>query len=301
MSPRLQKQISNDVRNRWRSVRDQFRKYHNERGRSGSSPPRRPFVYSDQLQFLISGRELRETDGNINAPETETEENMLASSDSAGDFALSQETVAGPSQASGQTEIRPPMTSEGVPPLPRQRARSSSRSILPRAVEKETLELIQRVDKEDHWDQLGATIAARVRQLPSNRQWVCVPAVFELLTYYSNTHQIPTNLYILGGLKNIFEPNVNTPAVEGPQFFHHPGMFQPIQHRFHGDNVRHSAETQDGSVRESTVSTQSSFLGLLNSPIENTSVLTQNTYSTPSTEVTQRQTTSTPPMSFPPF
>ncbi|XP_077132414.1 uncharacterized protein LOC143787502 [Ranitomeya variabilis] len=53
----------NDVRKRWRSVTDQFIK--SQKTPSGSSPPRKRVPFADQLQFILSSRCLRRTEGNV--------------------------------------------------------------------------------------------------------------------------------------------------------------------------------------------------------------------------------------------
>ncbi|KAG9461605.1 hypothetical protein GDO78_016276 [Eleutherodactylus coqui] len=55
----LQSEILNDVKNRWRSVRDRFKKYEKDCEKSGSSPSKKKCAYCDELAFLRSGRELR--------------------------------------------------------------------------------------------------------------------------------------------------------------------------------------------------------------------------------------------------
>ncbi|XP_069835347.1 uncharacterized protein [Dendropsophus ebraccatus] len=301
LQPRLQKQISRDVRNRWRSVRDQFRRHDNDQGRSGTSPSRRQFVHYDQMLFLRMGRELRETEGNIAPTETEVEDVQLTSSGSASEAAVSNEAIAGPSTFSTPTGSQPLERGSRFSRSHASRARSTSRQSLPRAVERETLELIQRVEKEDHWDQIGSSLAARIRQMPTHRQWVCVPAILEMMTFYESPHPIPENGEIIIGLKKIFCPNLTPSGYHYPHFYHHPPntSIPHSGHRAPTDILPHRVESEEESLLRSGVSSQQSFLSLLNTPPSTSTPLTQNTYSTTSTEVAHRQATNDTQEHFP--
>ncbi|XP_073446731.1 uncharacterized protein [Dendrobates tinctorius] len=60
-----QKQIMDDVKNRWRSITDRLVK--SMKTPSGSSPPRKKVPYADQLQFILTSRNVRRMDGNISS------------------------------------------------------------------------------------------------------------------------------------------------------------------------------------------------------------------------------------------
>ncbi|KAM4031455.1 uncharacterized protein ACNLHF_018910 [Anomaloglossus baeobatrachus] len=61
----LQVQIDKDVRNRWRSVKDRFTKDLTKVSKSGSAGQKGKILYEDELQFLLTGRSLRQTEGNL--------------------------------------------------------------------------------------------------------------------------------------------------------------------------------------------------------------------------------------------
>ncbi|XP_073422368.1 uncharacterized protein [Dendrobates tinctorius] len=60
-----QKQIMDDVKNRWRSITDRLVK--SMKTPSGSSPPRKKVPYADQLQFILTSRNVQRMDGNISS------------------------------------------------------------------------------------------------------------------------------------------------------------------------------------------------------------------------------------------
>ncbi|XP_073424723.1 RNA-binding motif, single-stranded-interacting protein 3 isoform X3 [Dendrobates tinctorius] len=69
-----QLQIEKDVKQRWRSVKDRFHKYVASCNKSGSSPTRHSFPFYEELQFLLTGRTLHSTQGNIDPPAEEDSE-----------------------------------------------------------------------------------------------------------------------------------------------------------------------------------------------------------------------------------
>ncbi|XP_077149425.1 uncharacterized protein LOC143812450 [Ranitomeya variabilis] len=66
-----QQKIDKDVRQRWRSIRDRFNKFLNDCSKSGSSPSKTKFPFSEELQFIVTSRTLRKTEGNMSAADFE--------------------------------------------------------------------------------------------------------------------------------------------------------------------------------------------------------------------------------------
>ncbi|XP_075687708.1 uncharacterized protein LOC142656667 [Rhinoderma darwinii] len=66
-----------EIKTRWRSCRDQFRREMGERGRSGDGASRkRPYMYTQQLMFLKDIMEMRTTTDNLEDTAEETELHM---------------------------------------------------------------------------------------------------------------------------------------------------------------------------------------------------------------------------------
>ncbi|KAM4027741.1 uncharacterized protein ACNLHF_017118 [Anomaloglossus baeobatrachus] len=61
----LQRKIEEDVRKRWRTVKDRFYKFIHNSSKSGMSPAKKCLYYYE-LQFLSTSRRLRSTEGNVN-------------------------------------------------------------------------------------------------------------------------------------------------------------------------------------------------------------------------------------------
>ncbi|XP_077117188.1 uncharacterized protein LOC143773700 [Ranitomeya variabilis] len=92
-----QLQIKKDVKQRWRSVRDRFNKFINTCARSGSSPSKKTFPFSDELQFLVTSRTLRRTERNMStadADDTDTEDGAGSSSGAGGTISPSIPTTS---------------------------------------------------------------------------------------------------------------------------------------------------------------------------------------------------------------
>ncbi|CAJ0945992.1 unnamed protein product [Ranitomeya imitator] len=89
-----------DVKKRWRSVTDRLMKA--QKAESGSSPSKKRVPFADQLQFILTSRNLRRTEGNVRAETPPVQEdNSLEHGD-------------------GEEVEDYPMCSSPNPPLPRQ-------------------------------------------------------------------------------------------------------------------------------------------------------------------------------------
>ncbi|XP_044155821.1 uncharacterized protein LOC122942327 [Bufo gargarizans] len=108
--------VMDDVKNRWRSFRDQFRKEMLQHARSGSgASKKRPYMFKNQLMFLREVMELRPTEDNL--PEEEAESAPQMSS------ACEKDTPSGPSQVdtapgTSTAPSRPPPVSGADSPPP---------------------------------------------------------------------------------------------------------------------------------------------------------------------------------------
>ncbi|XP_069831247.1 uncharacterized protein [Dendropsophus ebraccatus] len=277
---KMQKQICLDVRNRWRSIRDQYRKDENEVGKSGSSPAKRKCAYYEQLHFLHTGRELRPTDGNITASVFEVDDHALVSSGSAGDTGLSQEALPGMSHEASPQRKHISKRCDAAIRQSGQRPRSTPQCCHSNAMARETLSMIQRVDREDHWDQLASSIVARLRQLPESRQWRCVPALFEVMTMFANPHPIPKNNEIYFALSQVMLKKVSNPIPRTPSqlLCNSYTTSQQSCQRMSGESISHSIASNKPSQMSASSATRKTFLELLNSPTEQSSSITQITH-----------------------
>ncbi|XP_077127815.1 uncharacterized protein LOC143783294 [Ranitomeya variabilis] len=82
-----QKLILEDVKKRWRSVTDRLMKA--QKVESGSSPSKKKVPFADQLQFILTSRNLRRTEGNVRAETPPVQEdNSLELGDGEEDYPI---------------------------------------------------------------------------------------------------------------------------------------------------------------------------------------------------------------------
>ncbi|XP_044134211.1 transcriptional regulator DEF1-like [Bufo gargarizans] len=208
-----------EVKNRWRSCRDQFRKEMKHRGRSRSGPPKkRPYLFREQLMFLRDVMELRPTEDNL---EEEADESGPHQSGACEEDTTSAqpESGAGPSTAPS----RPPAASGGESPtsplaLP-SRARRRAMPPAESNINLQVLDYLSRARQEDHHDMFARSLAHFMRQLPPERL-LRTRTALEIVLEVANRPQEPTEMFdALESLRchgNIFSP-------------HHPAGSQPSQ------------------------------------------------------------------------
>ncbi|XP_044127830.1 cytosolic phospholipase A2 zeta isoform X4 [Bufo gargarizans] len=103
-----------EVKNRWQSCRDQFRKEMRKQGRSGAGlHKKRPYLFREQLMFLRAVMDLRPTEDNLE-DEGEKSAPQLSSACEEETTAGQQETLPGPTPAPSE----PPAASGADSPPP---------------------------------------------------------------------------------------------------------------------------------------------------------------------------------------
>ncbi|XP_066461895.1 uncharacterized protein [Eleutherodactylus coqui] len=90
-----QNEILKDVKNRWRSVRDRYKKHEKECEKSGSSPSKKKCPYAEELAFIRSGRQLRPTSGNVQPSQSASQETSEESGQQATQLSADIEINAG--------------------------------------------------------------------------------------------------------------------------------------------------------------------------------------------------------------
>ncbi|XP_075693042.1 uncharacterized protein LOC142660326 [Rhinoderma darwinii] len=198
MLEREQGVIENDVRNRWRTVRDRFRKQVSKTPASGSSPSRgRGIAYYEELAFLIPCRELRRTSGNV-PPRTpqgsargQVQQQAVAGSSSivAEEDAPYQPTPA-PATPRGDTSPAPTAGTS----LPRQRVGGRKRQTpadQSDTVEGQAMRMIRRVEAEDQYTSFGNAVGGRCREMENTRRAAYMTCVFALADIFEAPQPLP--------------------------------------------------------------------------------------------------------------
>ncbi|XP_077112400.1 uncharacterized protein LOC143767763 [Ranitomeya variabilis] len=188
-----QLEIEKNVKQRWRSVRDRFNKFINSCDRSGSSPSRTSFPFYDELQFLLTSRTLRRTEGNISSPPlVDDNSEDGAGTDGAGtssgatispSVTTASAGAACPAAAAGTSTaaaVGSSVTAEAVVtqkraayPLAGESRKKQTKKKNEDNTEKiasDTLNLLKQSSTEDQCDFFALTIARKARSLPPDRQ-----------------------------------------------------------------------------------------------------------------------------------
>ncbi|XP_044147103.1 bromodomain-containing protein 4-like [Bufo gargarizans] len=212
-----------EVKNRWRSCRDQFRKEMRKQGRSGAGlPKKRPYLFREQLMFLRAVMDLRPTEDNLEEDEEESAPQLSSACDEE-PTAGQQESLPGPTPGPSEP---PAASGADSPPLPLALPIRSRRRANPPAesnVNVQVLDYLSRARQEDHHDMFARSLAHYMRQLPPERLLrtrTSVEIVLELansLPDPSMMHDALENLRRYGQLIVPKHPTVSQPFPDQPQ------------------------------------------------------------------------------------
>lgn len=223
LSSKEQWALENDLKNRWRSARDRFRKDYAAREKSGSSPTgRRKYMHFDALLYLAPTRDLRPTTGNV---VEETSQNVEEGAEEADNPA-----GEGPSTLSGD-DLQPdrvetllgetcsPQDPGGatvetaVANLRQQSRGAGRRALVQRAIESETASLLRRVGNEDLYDGFGHTVAGQCRNLPVGRRASYMAFVLAVSDLYGQQSSPPVVENLIGIVRSAVVPTSSSRAV----------------------------------------------------------------------------------------
>ncbi|XP_075710459.1 uncharacterized protein LOC142743497 [Rhinoderma darwinii] len=204
LSASEQRRIEEDVKKRWKSVRDRFLKVLRKTERSGGSPSKRVKVpHHDELLFILPSRGQRPTEGNYQedeGPATQDEQQQMEREptpststhyEAEGEEELTGCLLATEMSLGEETHWGRRLQHDGAPPVATQvsdpapptctsstRGRSRTPRVTDRQlqVETETLSFIQRVGADDRFDLFGHALASSCCQLPTERRGGRLPS-----------------------------------------------------------------------------------------------------------------------------
>ncbi|XP_069610649.1 uncharacterized protein [Ranitomeya imitator] len=239
-----QQQIDNDVRKRWRSIRDRFTKFLNECSKSGSSPSKSKFPFSEELQFLVTSRTLRKTEGNMSVADLEDsdkEDGAGSSSGVGGTISTSTPTASAESASTSAAAASTSSSAAAEASDSAEAVRVEKRAVYPVAAEKkktktkknqddqtvqiacDTLDLFKKSSSDDHCDSFAQTVARKTRSLPPDRQSLFMSMVQMSLTALEDPAPISPYNEVLMGVLGLFRPRHRTPETTAtrPQYLAH--------------------------------------------------------------------------------
>ncbi|XP_069615922.1 uncharacterized protein [Ranitomeya imitator] len=223
-----QLEIEKNVKQRWRSVRDRYNKFINTCDRSGSSPSRITFPFYDELQFLLTSRTLRRTEGNLsNPPPVDDHSEDGAGTDGAGTSSGAGGTIF-PSLTTASAEAACPAAAAGTSTAAAVGSSGSSEAVVTekrapypvagesikkkKNVDKtekmasDTLDLLKQSSSEDQCDFFALTIARKARSLPPDRQSLFMSLCQTSLTALEDPAPIESYEKVLTGVFGLFRP-----------------------------------------------------------------------------------------------
>ncbi|XP_071982570.1 uncharacterized protein [Engystomops pustulosus] len=199
-----------ELRKRWRSCRDRFRKDLAIKEKSGSSPTnRRPYQHFDELMFLAPTRSLRSTQGNfVDEDSNQTREADMEDESLPMSQGMDQDNVT------FEEEMLSPVVAESPPPVPDESLPIAGRTRAVRrrntqpttanvsAIEIEAVNLLRKVGSEDLYDGFGHLVAGQCRNLPTEKQSTFMTFVVGIAEIFANTPILPGADIILKRLRN---------------------------------------------------------------------------------------------------
>ncbi|XP_071987730.1 uncharacterized protein [Engystomops pustulosus] len=199
LSQREKETLENDLRKRWRSCRDRFRREVAQNEKSGASPSRkRPYPHFEELLFLLPTRSLRPTQGNISEEPTPEIQDSDEQEDIRPNVSPKSADEEQPEQPMYDYTVfgdSPPQTEEFVPRPStsrrgrRKNSRPSVEEISP--IETEAVRMMQRVNTPDMYDGFGTAVAGQCRKLDETKRDTFMSFVMIIAEYFAKTPILP--------------------------------------------------------------------------------------------------------------
>ncbi|XP_044139294.1 uncharacterized protein LOC122929699 [Bufo gargarizans] len=242
-----------NVKVRWNSCRDQFRRELNEKGRSGEGTSRkRPYIYTQQLSFLRPVMELRPTVDNLEDSD-ESEEGgeetpAVFSPDSSPQHSPVLETTEPPMGTSGGEPERPETR-----PQPRRRRRNAPQSSSELAnremIDARVIQFLAQRRTDGHEETMLRGLAPMLKLVPQASQQQCMASLLLVLKMFS----LPYQGDILGDINNLLKKYMVATNQQPP-------TFQQAPHPFHGQQS--GGPTFQGSQEQNPTLAQSFNVGM---------------------------------------
>lgn len=210
--------IEKDVKNRWRSVRDRFRKEMSMEEKSGSSPSKRkPYQYIQQLMFLRQTRQPCQTssglDKEMGLPQPKESEPLEGSS-----VPVVVETEGANTDFAVAGQSTEPVPPPRVPPSKMGgKCIIRSRAKITQELDDEILALLRRTWAEDDADAFSRTLADRIRWLPEPSRSRFMAYVLSSVEYFLPPFYPPEVDTLVANLRMACTPQTGNSQFQSPQ------------------------------------------------------------------------------------
>ncbi|XP_044141669.1 uncharacterized protein LOC122931660 [Bufo gargarizans] len=245
-------ELVKNVKVRWNSCRDQFRRELNEKGRSGEgTSKKRPYIYTQQLSFLRPVMELRPTVDNLEESEDSDvggeETPAFFSPESSPQHSPAVETTEQPMATSGGEPERPQPRQQ---PRRRRNARQSSSELATREmIDARVIQFLAQRRTNGHEEIMLRGLAPMLKLVPQASQQQCVASLALVLKMFS----LPYQRDILFDINHLLQKYMVASNQQPPSF-------QQAQHTCHG---HHSVgPTFQGSQEQNPPLAQSLNVGM---------------------------------------
>ncbi|XP_075690322.1 uncharacterized protein LOC142760948 [Rhinoderma darwinii] len=216
-----------EIKTRWRSCRDQFRREMGERGRSGDGASRkRPYMYTQQLMFLKDIMEMRTTTDNLEDTAEETDVGESRPEPPAAPVLPPSPEPTPLEPAPGQSARAVASPAEERPVRARTRRARAQQASAAGQVDARVLDYLRRAADEDGNDAFGRSIVPLLRLVPMDRMGRLQASIVTLIDASRPPHNPHVCFTAIEQWRSTAMP-ATTPQVPGP---FHPG---PQMHRPH--------------------------------------------------------------------
>ncbi|XP_075707250.1 uncharacterized protein LOC142741802 [Rhinoderma darwinii] len=237
-----------DIKTRWRSCRDQFRREMGERGRSGDGASRkRPYMYTKQLMFLKDIMEMRTTTDNLEDTAEETDVGESLPEPPAANVLPPSPEPTPQEPAPGQSAGAVASPAEERPVRARTRRARAQQASTAGQVDTRVLEYLRRAADEDGNDAFGRSIVPLLRLVPMDRMGRLQASIVTLIDASRPPHNPNVCFTAIEQWRSSAMP-ATTPQVPGP---FHPAPQMPRPHPYLIPRASRQQSHQDSKNRSS--------------------------------------------------
>ncbi|XP_044147117.1 uncharacterized protein LOC122935411 [Bufo gargarizans] len=183
-----------EIKNRWWSCRDQFRKEMALHGRSGSGPlKKRLYIYIEQLMFLRDIMDVRPTEDNLEKETEQAAQQHSSAAEEENPPSLDTEEMAEARPSTSSTPHIPP--AESAPSLQLGARRKLSMPKAEVEVNTRVLDYLSRVRQEDHYELYGRSLGTLFKKVPEDL-YLQTQGAIGIIIQAATPPKDPTELFI---------------------------------------------------------------------------------------------------------
>ncbi|XP_075706898.1 uncharacterized protein LOC142741375 [Rhinoderma darwinii] len=209
-----------DIKTRWRSCRDQFRREMGDKGRSGDGASRkRPYIYTKQLMFLKDIMDMRTTTDNLEDTAEETDVGESVAEPPAPNILPPSPEPTPQEPAPGQSERPVASPAQERPVRARSRRVRAPQPSTAAQVDTRVLDYLRRAAEEDGNDAFGRSIVPLLRLVPMDLMGRLQASIVTLIDACRPPHNPHMCFTAIEQWRNNYMPPTTAQV---------PGQFHPV-------------------------------------------------------------------------